>query len=111
MANTIQVLLFGDLTYDFNANLSRLAAKKDNALLTDFFERVTFAIRAEIGILPILEREAKGFVKFTSLLELLTRLRDLSAPHPALENALTCAHQFATFIRYVDVICQRQRWR
>ena len=101
MANQTEVLIFGDLTGDFRTGLGRLTAGKDNPLLTSFFEQVAFVIRAEIGTLPVREREDKGFVQFTSIVDLLAKLRDVPNPHPALEKALTCTHQLASFIRYV----------
>lgn len=102
MADKIQVLLFGDVTCDYDAGLRSLVARKDNPVLTSFFERVTFAIRAEIGKLPFSDRD--GFVKFTTFAELLTRLKNAKTRHHALEKALTCVHQFASFIRYVQTI-------
>jgi hypothetical protein len=105
MSSHYQVFVFGDLTCDFDAGLQRLAGFKDNPLLTSFFERVAFALRAEIGTLSFHEREREGFVKFTTLVELLAKLRVASSPHPALEKALTCVHQFACFIRCVTIFC------
>ena len=101
MPDRAEVLIFGDLTGDFRTGLGRLAAGKDNVLLTSFFEQAAFVIRAELGTLSVCEREDKGFVQFTSIVDLLANLRDVSSPHPALEKALTCTHQFASFIRYV----------
>ncbi|KAF4537425.1 putative polyketide synthase [Lasiodiplodia theobromae] len=98
MAHNIQVLLFGDVTCDYHAGLRSLVARKDNPVLTSFFERVTFALRAEIGKLPFSDRD--GFVKFTTFVELLTRLNNAKIRHHALEKALTCVHQFASFISH-----------
>jgi Starter unit:ACP transacylase in aflatoxin biosynthesis len=100
MAQHSQILLFGDLTSDYDTTLTQLAARKDNVLLESFIEQVAFVLRAEIGAVSFRERERLGVTRFTSIVELLATLRNSSSPHPALEKALTCAHQFARFIRY-----------
>jgi Starter unit:ACP transacylase in aflatoxin biosynthesis len=100
MAKQSQILLFGDLTSDFDSTLTQLAAKKGNVLLESFFEQVAFDLRAEIGAVSFNERERLGIGRFTTLMEILATLRKSSSPHPALEKALTCASQFARFIRY-----------
>jgi naphtho-gamma-pyrone polyketide synthase len=99
MAGRTAVLLFGDVTCDYDAGLKALVARKDSPILTDFFARVAFALRSEIGNLPILDRENSGLIKFTGLVELLARLRKIKTRHHALDKALTCVHQFASFIR------------
>ena len=96
------VLLFGDVTGDYTASLQTLAARKDSPILTDFFARTAFALRAEIGKLPLADRESSGFVKFTGFVELLARLRKAKSRHHALDKALTCVHQFASFIRCAE---------
>lgn len=96
MSALMQVLLFEDQTNDFDAGLRRLSQCKDNELLISFLERCHYVLRLEIGRLPMAEREL--FPRFTSLLDLLARYRK-SANNPALEDALTCIHQIACFIR------------
>jgi hypothetical protein len=91
-----QVYLFGDQTHDVNAKLRSLLLSKNNPTLTSFFERVYFALRTEIGHLPLRERES--FPRFSSIFDLLSRQRE-SALNPALEGALTCAYQLGYFIR------------
>lgn len=98
MADRAVVLLFGDVTCDYDAGLQALAARKDSPILIDFFSRVAFALRSEIGNLPISDRQNSGLVNFTSFVELLARLRKAKTRHHALETALTCVHQFASFI-------------
>lgn len=95
-----QVLFFGDLSSSFDVGLGDLVGRKDNPLLTTFFERATFALREEIGTLSFVQREETSLVRFTSFIELLARLRKSPSPHPALEKALTSVHQFARFIRF-----------
>jgi hypothetical protein len=100
MIEQSQILLFGDLTSDYDSILTQLAARKDNPLLESFFDQVAFLLRAEIGAVSYRERERLGLVRFTTLVELLATLRNSTSPHPAWEKALTCTHQFARLIRY-----------
>lgn len=101
MSDRSQVILFGDLTSDAIAGLRVLVTIKDNPLLTSFFERVAFVLRAEIGSLPYSQRG--DFVQFINFPELLARAQRLPCLHPALEKALACAYQFGCFIRSVTI--------
>jgi len=95
---TLQVYLFGDQTYEINTKLCGLLLSNDNPILISFFERVFFALRTEIGQLPLRERES--FPLFSSISTLLSRQRE-NALNPALEGALTCMYQLGYFIRLV----------
>lgn len=99
MSDHCDVLLFGDLTGDFATGLRFLLGDKENALLVTFFERAAHSLRAEIGGLSAQKRAL--FPSFTTLSELLVKLKTASQVNPALEKALTCIHQFGCFIRYV----------
>jgi hypothetical protein len=99
MDDPFQVLLFGDLTFDFAAGLQHLSTRKDNPLLIAFFEQVAFVLRVELGNLSFHEREREGVLKFTTFVELLYKLKESPSSHPAIEKALTCAHHFARFIK------------
>ncbi|KAL4781318.1 beta-ketoacyl synthase [Aspergillus varians] len=99
MADKTQIILFGDLTCDPVAGLRSLVCIKDNPLLTSFFERVAFLLRAEIGSLPYLQRD--GSIRFTHFAELLHKTQKWTTrPHPAMEKALVCAYQLACFINH-----------
>jgi UDP-2,3-diacylglucosamine pyrophosphatase LpxH len=89
MSDRTLVLLFGDVTCDYDAGFQALAARKDSPILTDFFARVAFALRSEIGNLPVSDRENSGLVNFSGFIELLARLRKAKTRHNALEKALT----------------------
>ena len=95
MSLSKQILLFGDRTNPFDEGIRKLAERKDNPYLLAFFERCNFAIRAEIGKLP--SRLRAEFPRFSSILDLLARHRK-THDNPAIEGALTCFHQIATFI-------------
>jgi hypothetical protein len=97
MAAHNQIVLFGDLTSDYVAGLQSIVSMKDNPLLRSFFERVTFGLREEIGLLPFAQR--RRFVGFITFEELLARIQQMSSIHPALEQALACSYQLACFIR------------
>ncbi|KAL9126698.1 MAG: hypothetical protein Q9217_004295 [Psora testacea] len=97
MSEPKQILLFGDQTNAFDEGIRKLSQHKDNAFLISFLERCHFALRAEIGKLPVSQRQL--FPRFTSILDLLARYRK-SGDNPALEGALTCIHQVACFIGY-----------
>ena len=98
MEDPFQILLFGDLTFDFATGLQDLSTRKNNPLLTTFFEQVAFALRLELGNLSFHEREHEGILKFTTFVELLSKVKETPDSHPATEKALTCAHHFARFI-------------
>ncbi|KAK3938759.1 hypothetical protein QBC46DRAFT_439652 [Diplogelasinospora grovesii] len=93
-----EIVLFGDLTCDYTAGLRSLAAVKENPLLSSFFERVTFGLRQEIGLLPAGERTR--FAGFITFHELVARVQQKPSVHPALEKALACTYQLACFINH-----------
>lgn len=95
--NHDKVILFGDLACDYTAGLQTLAIVKENPLLNSFFERVTFGLRQEIGLLAAGERAQ--FAGFTTFHELIARVRQKPFVHPALEIALVCTYQLACFIK------------
>lgn len=91
-----RVYLFGDQTGDFDAGLRRLLHSKNNSLVTAFFQRCYHALRQEITKLPPSQRQI--FPRFTSIVDLLARYRE-SGVNPALESALTCIYELASFIK------------
>ena len=101
MSEPKQILLFGDQTNLFDEGIRKLSQHKDNAFLISFLERCHFALRLEISRLHISQRQL--FPRFTSILDLLARYKKTS-DNPALEGALTCIHQVASFIRYVVIL-------
>ena len=96
----VQILLFGDQTSAFEADLRQLLHVKDNEVLTSFLSKANFALRLEIGKLPISQQEC--FPRFTTLVDLLSRFRE-SGSHPALELGLLCLNQLARCIKYACV--------
>ncbi|EED15770.1 polyketide synthase, putative [Talaromyces stipitatus ATCC 10500] len=100
MSSIYQLYVFGDLNNDFDSSLRALCKSQGNPLLVSFLDRAAFALRAEIGALPLAQRSV--FPSFTTLPELLAKLQSDSVPHPALETALVCVLQFASFIKYIS---------
>ncbi|KAJ5525439.1 polyketide synthase [Penicillium frequentans] len=98
MESPYQLFVFGDLNYDFEPSLVALCGLQDNAQLTSFFERTAFSLRTHISSLPLAKRAA--FPKFTTLSELLAKLRSTDAVHPALQQALILVLQFGSFIHH-----------
>ncbi|KFY21351.1 hypothetical protein V493_07486 [Pseudogymnoascus sp. VKM F-4281 (FW-2241)] len=98
MEDPFQILLFGDLTFDFVPGLQDLSTRKNNSLLTTFFEKVAFALRLELGNLSFHEREHEGTLKFITFVDLLSKVKESPDSHPATAKALICAHHFARFI-------------
>ncbi|KAF2790288.1 conidial yellow pigment biosynthesis polyketide synthase [Melanomma pulvis-pyrius CBS 109.77] len=105
MDKSTQVLLFGDQTSPFVASLRRLLSIKHNALLTTFFERVFFALRAEVNRLPISFQDQ--FPRFTSLLDLLARTEESKTRNPALESAFHTLNQLASFVSHYGQSTQK----
>jgi hypothetical protein len=96
MVQQLNVYLFGDQTYDYNAKLSDLLHRKDNPILTSFLDQACSIIRAEIAQLPQWQRAS--FPKFTNLADLLARQREGDV-NPAFQTALSCIYQLGCFIR------------
>ena len=94
-----QIFIFGDQTNASDADLRQLLHVNDNSVLKSFLERVTYAIRVEINLLPVVQQE--WFPRFTTLLELLTARRHGTGDNPALELALLCINQLGRFVKYV----------
>lgn len=68
-----QVLLYGDLSLvHFEDQLRRLLHVKTNPLLTSFFDRVSYALRRQLEILPIEQQDL--FPRFATLIDLLAKI-------------------------------------
>ena len=89
------IIVFGDLTYNFQRDLQQLL-HKGNTNLADFFARVSFAFRQEFALLPQLEQ--KWLPRFTELTDLLENV-DRTEGAPVVWFALLCVYQIGRFIR------------
>ncbi|RAL00107.1 ketoacyl-synt-domain-containing protein [Aspergillus ibericus CBS 121593] len=92
-----EVFIFGDQTVAFEPTLHSLLHIKDNAVLTDFFDRVGFQLRRHVGKLPSHQQE--WFPFFTTLIDLFAQHENCVAA-PALKFPLLCATQLGQFIRH-----------
>lgn len=97
MGSATKAYVLGDQTTEFDSGLRRLIQAKSNSFVTTFLERCYFALRHEITQLPPSDRSK--FPRFTSIVSLLSRYRELG-PNPALESALTTIYQLGSFISY-----------
>ncbi|EED21099.1 polyketide synthase, putative [Talaromyces stipitatus ATCC 10500] len=94
---SVHIYIFGDQTVSFEDTLRSLLNIKDNAALSDFFNKVGLRLRSYIGGLPLHERDF--FPQFTTLVDLFAR-HDQFAGAPALKFTLLCVTQIGQWIRY-----------
>ncbi|PYH29218.1 type I polyketide synthase [Aspergillus neoniger CBS 115656] len=97
METVAEVFIFGDQTVAFESTLHSLLHVKDNAVLTDFFDRVGYQLRRYVGNLPLHQQE--WFPYFTTLIDLLAQHENCHAA-PALKLPLLCATELGQFIRH-----------
>lgn len=97
MDSTSNIYLFGDQTNPFESDLTQIFHTKDCSLLSSFIEQVYHLLRLEISKLGTLQQ--KWFPRFTSIIDLLARRSDIGS-NPALDSAILCLTQLASFIRY-----------
>ena len=93
----MNVLLFGDQTSDCHPLLRKLLHKKGNPVLSSFLERANVALRDEITRLSSLLQEKMP--QFTNIADLIERYQDHKSSSPAVESAVMCICQIASFIR------------
>ena len=90
------IIVFGDLTYNYQRDFQQLIHLKGNANLTEFWTRVSLAFRHEFASLPQLEQ--KWLPRFTVLADLLENV-NMTEGAPAVRFALFCSYQIGRFIR------------
>ncbi|KAL9094177.1 MAG: hypothetical protein Q9165_003592 [Trypethelium subeluteriae] len=95
MADSYHIYLFGDQTFDYTKSLRDLVHSKSDPFLEWFFEKTFYEIRTEISTLPP-KRQAE-YGKFSNFAELIAH-KISGNLHPALDQALSCAYQLASFI-------------
>ena len=96
MGDSCHIYLFGDQTFDYTKHLRDLVHSKNDPFLEWFFEKTYWELRTEISTLP--QRQQFEYGKFSNFAE-LTANKAAGSLHPALDQALCCAHQLASFIR------------
>ncbi|KAJ5996959.1 hypothetical protein N7522_008619 [Penicillium canescens] len=96
MARVQQIILFGDQTDDFLSLRRLLSPNQSPPLLESFLNNAIRGLRAEIGSLPLQDRQQyPNFPTVASILDWRSRQQK---PYPAIDSALTCINQLAQFI-------------
>lgn len=103
MAPRFQVIVFGDLSVPYHAELQRLLSDKDSCTLVSLFSDAHRALRSEISRLPPSQRSC--FPHVSNLAELLIARQSSQVPNCALDSALVCLCHIASFIAYVLPVC------
>ncbi|KID61089.1 polyketide synthetase PksP, partial [Metarhizium hybridum] len=100
MAPRFQVIVFGDLSVPYHAELQRLLSDKDSCTLVSLFSDAHRALRSEISRLPPSQRSC--FPHVSNLAELLIARQSSQEPNCALDSALVCLCHIASFIAYTN---------
>ncbi|KID73891.1 Conidial yellow pigment biosynthesis polyketide synthase [Metarhizium brunneum] len=100
MAPRFQVIVFGDLSVPYHAELQRLLSDKDSCTLVSLFSDAHRALRSEIARLPPSQRSC--FPHVSNLAELLIARQSSQVPNCALDSALVCLCHIASFIAYTN---------
>ncbi|MCJ1401237.1 hypothetical protein MMC11_004449 [Xylographa trunciseda] len=95
MADSCHIYLFGDQSFDYTHGLRDLVHSRSDPLLEWFFEKTYYELRTEISTLP--QKQQAEYGKFSNFAE-LTAHKVAGSLHPALDQALSCAYQLASFI-------------
>ncbi|KAI0008778.1 polyketide synthetase PksP [Xylariaceae sp. FL0662B] len=100
MAGKFLFITFGDQAVPYHAELQRLLANKDNYTLAAFLSEAYHALKLEISRLSP-SQQAK-FPNCSNLAELLIAHHSSQVPSCALDSALVCLHQIASFVSYIS---------
>lgn len=95
MADSLNLYLFGDQTFDIQPRLKELLRRRENPILDSFLERTYDVIRVELYRLP--QDVKEGLPRFTSIEDLVLWSKSGKRYVP-LDMALTCMSQLGTFI-------------
>lgn len=96
MAPAVDLFIFGDQTASQEPLLQRIAARKDNGILTAFVQRATSLLRDETGALP--HRRRVLMPDFSTLAHLVEAYYSNSTKVPELESSLLIISQLGHFI-------------
>lgn len=99
MQSQDQLILFGDQAVPYHTELQKLLAKKENHTLAAFLAEAYHALRTEISRLSSSQRAQ--FPSSSTLAELLVSHHSSLVPSCALDSALVCLHQIASFASYI----------
>ena len=96
----IHIYLIGDQTADIFDDFQRLLQDHKDLIVQGFLNQVYFFLRGEVAKLHNVQ--PNSIPRFSSLADLLRARRDGSL-HASLDQALACAFQIATFMRFVEL--------
>ncbi|PNY22479.1 Polyketide synthase [Tolypocladium capitatum] len=101
MANQTRVhlIVFGDQAVPYHKELHGLLAKKESHTLAVFLAEAYKALKTEISRLPY--AQGAQFPRSSTLAEFLVAYDSSSVASCALDSALVCLHQIASFISYI----------
>ena len=92
-------LFFGDDISDISHSLRDIQKRNPSSIVLEaFLEQVYGALREEIGRLPLAQRTSVPV--FNGIFELAEKCLQNRAPIHAIQKAITCVCQLASFIRY-----------
>ena len=100
MAETFEVLLFGDETGDFREPLERLCERRRGILFLHFIEKLNETLRDEIRQQP--RHVQEQIPPFTDIQDLVRRYHAAGSRNQILETTLACVCQLASVIRSVS---------
>lgn len=95
----MHVYLIGDQTADIFDDFQRLLHDHGDFVVQSFLNQVYFYLRGEVT--KVHNVQPGAIPKFSSLADLLLARRE-GPLHASLDQALVCAFQIATFMRFVD---------
>ena len=89
-------MVFGDQAVPYASELRRFVAKREDYTLANLLSQTYHDLRAEIARLPYSQRAQ--FPASSTLVELLNAHASSTKPNCALDSALACLHQIASFV-------------
>lgn len=96
MTGQFQFVVFGDQAIPYHKELQKLIANKESHTVAVFLAEAYHALKRDISRLSSSQRAQ--FPTPSTLAELLVAYQSSPGPNCALDSALVCLHQIASFI-------------
>ncbi|KFY50435.1 hypothetical protein V496_09344 [Pseudogymnoascus sp. VKM F-4515 (FW-2607)] len=100
MTGQFQFVVFGDQAIPYHKELQKLIANKESHTVAVFLAEAYHALKRDISRLSSSQRAQ--FPTPSTLAELLVAYQSSPGPNCALDSALVCLHQIASFISYIS---------
>ena len=97
MSNTLKLAIFGDQTCDLKPHWKELFYIRNNPSVEDFLTKAYDAVRKEIWKLPVDARNS--IPRFHNINDLILSNQDGDRRCLAIDTAVSCIYELATFIR------------